>query len=87
MPAPIFMTLGNLAFKGVQGAGKAIAAGWKVGKIGAGNQIAGNTTAVQSYGSDTMTPVSQPGEPKNNNMLYILGAGAAVVLFFLMKKK
>jgi hypothetical protein len=85
MPAPIFMTLGSLAFKGVQGAGKAIAAGWKAGKVGAGNEIAGNTTAIQSYGSSTIVP----GEPKpsNNNTLYLLGAGAAVVLFILMKKK
>lgn len=87
MPAPIFMTLGTLAWKGVQGAGKSIAAGWKAGKVGAGNQIAGNTTTLASYGSSTIEPQPNNQPDNKNNMLYLIIAGVAVVVFFFIKKK
>jgi len=87
MPAPIFMTLGSLALKGVQGAGKSIVAGWKAGKVGAGNQIAGNTTSIASYGSTTIEPKLNEDPGNKNNMLYFVILGVAVVAFFLIKKK
>lgn len=90
MPAPLFIA-GNLAWKGAQAAGKTLLAGWKAGKVGAGNQIAGNTTAMASYGSSTIEPENKAGEddkPKDNTTMYIVGGVlAAVLLFFVIKKK
>lgn len=84
MPAPIFIALGQQIGKGLKKGASIWKAGVQAGKVGAGNELAGNATTITSAGSTTLTPT---GGNKNNMMLIIAGLVVAVLVFVGFKKK
>lgn len=84
MPAPIFIALGQQVGKGLKKGVSIWKAGVAAGKVGAGNELAGNTTTLTSAGSTTIAP---SGGNKNNMILIIGGVVVALLIFMGFKKK
>ena len=83
MPLPLFAVQLIKAGKNVLGAAL------KGAKTSLGNRLAGNTQVTSAFGTSVQkAQESQASEPENKNQMLIFGGiAAAVVAFFIFKKK